>query len=143
MQIRPALAATAILTAGVAFLLEQNKVRRYAGHGRIEGSGTVVVDDDVVVSVACVASVDCSADPHAAASSASTRAEIMSRVFMESPLSWRRPWATLALLLRRALVCRYEGDLATSREDHSCGTAPESHRTSLCRGQFDTVAADA
>ncbi len=34
------------LTAGVAFLFKENKVRRYAGHGRIEGPGTVVVDGD-------------------------------------------------------------------------------------------------
>ncbi len=31
------------LTSGVAFLFEKNKIRRYQGHGRLEGSGTVVV----------------------------------------------------------------------------------------------------
>ena len=34
------------LTSGVAFLFDKNKVRRYAGHGRIEGAGTVMVDGD-------------------------------------------------------------------------------------------------
>ncbi len=34
------------LTSGVAFLFEKNKIRRYQGHGRLEGSGTVVVDGE-------------------------------------------------------------------------------------------------
>ena len=34
------------LTSGVAFLFKKNKIKRYAGHGRLEGAGTVVVDGD-------------------------------------------------------------------------------------------------
>ncbi len=34
------------LTQGVAFLFKKNKIRRYTGHGKIEGPGTVVVEGD-------------------------------------------------------------------------------------------------
>ncbi len=36
------------LTQGVAGLLEKNKVRRYTGHGRFDGPGTVIVEGDEV-----------------------------------------------------------------------------------------------
>jgi len=40
-------------------------------------------------------------------------------------------------------VADVAGDLATRRRDHSCGTAPDSHRTSLLRLQGEPHRFDA